>query len=77
MAKIIQGRYKELYPDDEKPIVCTLDRLRGEGLTQGMPRVWLTDEVWPDVAENVENDLKGLTFLGGVGTPKCMDIQSR
>jgi hypothetical protein len=78
MAEITKHRYKELYPDDEQPIICTLSRLRGQsGLTHGRPRAWVTDEVWPSAAEQAENSLGDLTFLGGVGTVECMEMHSR
>lgn len=76
MADILTRQYKKRYPDDEQPIFLTLDHLRGRGVIEGRPRCWVTDEVWPEAVERKQDSIVTLTYLGGVGTPMCMDMHS-
>lgn len=79
MREMIRSRYRTDYPHDEVPVVLTLDRLRAEKSSKiyGRPRVWFTDEVWPEECEIEAEELERLTYLGGVGTAYCMDISSK
>jgi hypothetical protein len=79
MAEWTEHQYRHLFPDDEKPLCVPLGRLgpQGTGTVKGRPLCWVTDEVWPGAAEQREEELRRLTFLGGVGTPYCMDMHSQ
>jgi hypothetical protein len=68
--------YKARFGSDKKPHVLTLDSLRHACLDGG-PRHWVTDEIWPSAAIRNSMSLEYLEFLGGVGTPMCMDMHSR
>ena len=70
-------KYRHLYPEDEQPVILTLGYLRRQTGVVGRPRCWVTDEVWPSAAERKDPALTLLNFLGGVGTPMCMDAHSR
>jgi hypothetical protein len=76
MAKEIEYQYRHMFPDDEKPIVLTLDRVR-DGCADGRPRCWVTDDVWPWVVERNSMTFETMEFLGGVGTSECMDFHIR
>lgn len=70
-------KYRQMFPGDKQPVVVTLRGLRGFGVIEGRPRCWVTDEIWPDAAVRHCPGLGVLTYLGGVGTPMCMEMHSR
>jgi hypothetical protein len=76
MAQVTTRKYHELYPNDAKPLVLALTRLDNEVLMGRQLRGWATDEIWPSAAIRKAPVLEALTFLGGVGTPLCMDTHS-
>lgn len=75
-VKEIERTYRDLFPDDEQPIVLTLDRVRHH-CAEGRPRCWFTDDVWPWAVERNSITFETMEFLGGVGTSECMDFHSR
>lgn len=77
MRELTERRYKQDYPEDEQPVVVTLDRLRSRSLSKGRSRVWATDEVWPSDVMKADPEFRTLTYIGGVGTPYCMDAASK
>ena len=81
MADIMKRNYREMFPEDEQPIIkMAPSQLRGLGgrgiLVEKNPRCWLTDEVWPSAEAIASDEVTGLKFLGGVGTPMSMDQHS-
>lgn len=73
VANFTSDNYRKRYPEDEKPRVlalsCISDR---DALGSNLP--WVTDEVWPESVAKKAPAFKYLTWIGGVGTPMCMDM---
>ena len=74
-AMRLQVEYHRMYPTDEQPIVLSIKTMNFMRVA-GRDRCWVTDEVWPGAVKRKIPQLEMLTFLGGVGTPLCMDLHS-
>jgi hypothetical protein len=71
-----ERRYREMYPDDYRPVFTCIGRVKNEDVL-GTCRRWVTDEVWPDAVIERANAYETHEYLGGVGTPYCMDMHSK
>lgn len=74
-AKHISKVYGRLFPDDDKPVVLSINNLTMKQI-YGRPRCWVSDEVWPEAVCNALASFQELEYLGGVGSAISMDIHS-
>jgi hypothetical protein len=72
MAQLMKQRYKEQYCDDPHPSFIPLEWVNNRDV-RGTTRRWATDEVWPSSVIKRAPDYEYVDFLGGVGTPLCME----
>jgi hypothetical protein len=70
--QFLERRYREMYPGDYRPTFASLHRVNSQDV-RGTRRRWATDEVWPRSVVNRVRDYEFAEFVGGVGTPMCME----
>lgn len=75
-AEHIKRCYRNMYPNDEQPRIFPAEKALNERIRGITGRPWATDEVWPDAVIRKASDYEYHTYLGGVGTPMCMDLHS-
>jgi len=74
-ADLIARKYREMFPEDKQPRVRSISNADGTDLI-GSDRGWATDEVWPSDVVRKAWIYETQTFVGGVGTPMCVDMHS-
>ena len=72
----LECAYKERFPEDEQPRFFSIQSAMNARVAGTTGRKWATDEVWPESVVRRASDYEYITFLGGVGTPMCMDLNS-
>ena len=75
MEELTKRRYRELFPQDPRPSVRSLGVVTDIDV-RGSNREWVTDEIWPDVVKRKAESYAYVNYLGGVGTPMCMNLHS-
>lgn len=76
IAKLLERKYREMFPKDTRPTFLSYYSLR-DVCVAGTNKEWATDEIWPESVVKENENFRFLNFLGGVGTPMCMDLHSR
>ena len=75
MADYFVRRYRAMSPEDKLPKAIAIGFVDGSKV-EGTDQAWATDEVWPEAVTRKAWCYMALPFLGGVGTPMCMDMHS-
>lgn len=72
---MVRCRYREMFPQDAQPLAVSIHRVSDKDVL-GTNRKWSTDEVWPAAVVRKARSYARAEYVGGVGTPMCMDCFS-
>ncbi len=71
----MRKKYRAMFPGDDQPIFVSVQMVNYTDVC-GTNRRWATDEVWPETVVRRAPGYELAPYLGGVGTPMCMDMHS-